>query len=93
MKDMGTQLHANRCSHASATAAGSVHCLLASLCADRSIASPPPTSTDMTANWPEDLRDRLNPFPAFGLFGLVEEAAGAVTFLASDEASFIRGQT
>ena len=47
----------------------------------------------MTANWPQDLRDRLNALTPLGRFGSVEEVAGAAVFLASDEASFITGQT
>jgi NAD(P)-dependent dehydrogenase (short-subunit alcohol dehydrogenase family) len=47
----------------------------------------------MTANWPQDLRDRLNALTPLRRFGSVEEVAGAAVFLASDEASFITGQT
>lgn len=55
--------------------------------------APADIETDMTANWPPELRDRLNALTPLGRFGSVEEVAGAVTFLASDEASFITGQT
>ena len=55
--------------------------------------APADIETDMTASWPPELRDRLNALTPLGRFGSVEEVAGAVTFLASDEASFITGQT
>jgi 3-oxoacyl-[acyl-carrier protein] reductase len=55
--------------------------------------APADIETDMTANWPQDLRDRLNALTPLGRFGSVEEVAGAAVFLASDEASFITGQT
>jgi 3-oxoacyl-[acyl-carrier protein] reductase len=55
--------------------------------------APADIETDMTANWPEELRDRLNALTPLGRFGSVEEVVGAVTLLASDEASFITGQT
>jgi len=40
-----------------------------------------------------ELRTRLNALTPLGRFGTAEEVAGAVAFLASDEASFITGQT
>lgn len=55
--------------------------------------APADIETDMTASWPPELRDRLNALTPLGRFGSVEEVAGAVTFLASNEASFITGQT
>jgi 3-oxoacyl-[acyl-carrier protein] reductase len=55
--------------------------------------APADIETDMTATWPQDLRDRLNALTPLGRFGSVEEVAGAAVFLASDEASFITGQT
>jgi 3-oxoacyl-[acyl-carrier protein] reductase len=55
--------------------------------------APADIETDMTANWPAELRDRLNALTPLGRFGSVDEVTGAVTFLASDEASFITGQT
>ena len=55
--------------------------------------APADIETDMTANWPAELRDRLNALTPLGRFGSVEEVTGAVTFLASDEARFITGQT
>ena len=55
--------------------------------------APADIETDMTAGWPQELRDRLNALTPLGRFGTTGEVAGAVTFLASDEASFITGQT
>jgi 3-oxoacyl-[acyl-carrier protein] reductase len=55
--------------------------------------APADIETDMTANWPQELRERLNSLTPLGRFGSVEEVAGAAVFLASDEASFITGQT
>jgi 3-oxoacyl-[acyl-carrier protein] reductase len=47
----------------------------------------------MTANWPRELRDRLIALTPLGRFGSADEVAGAAVFLASDESSFITGQT
>lgn len=55
--------------------------------------APADIETDMTAGWPQELRDRLNALTPLGRFGTAGEVGGAVTFLASDEASFITGQT
>jgi 3-oxoacyl-[acyl-carrier protein] reductase len=55
--------------------------------------APADIETDMTAGWPAELRDRLNALTPLGRFGSVEEVSGAATFLASEEASFITGQT
>ena len=55
--------------------------------------APADIETDMTAGWPQELRDRLNALTPLGRFGTPEEVTGAATFLASDEASFITGQT
>ncbi len=55
--------------------------------------APADIETDMTATWPEDLRDKLNSLTPLGRFGTTEEVSGATVFLASDEASFITGQT
>jgi 3-oxoacyl-[acyl-carrier protein] reductase len=55
--------------------------------------APADIETDMTANWPQELRDKLNALTPLGRFGTAEEVAGAAVFLASDEASFITGQT
>ncbi|MGE3066012.1 MAG: SDR family NAD(P)-dependent oxidoreductase [Hyphomicrobiaceae bacterium] len=55
--------------------------------------APADIETDMTAGWPQDLRDRLNALTPLGRFGSVEEVSRAATFLASGDASFITGQT
>lgn len=55
--------------------------------------APADIETDMTANWPAELRDKLNALTPLGRFGTTDEVNGAAIFLASDEASFITGQT
>jgi 3-oxoacyl-[acyl-carrier protein] reductase len=55
--------------------------------------APADIDTDMTAGWPQPLKDRLNALTPLGRFGSAEEVAGAAVFLASAEASFITGQT
>ena len=55
--------------------------------------SPADIETDMTARWPQPLRERLIAITPLGRFGSVDEVSGAAVFLASDEASFITGQT
>ena len=55
--------------------------------------APADIETDMTANWPQDLRDRLNSLTPMNRFGTTDEVTGAAIFLACDEASFITGQT
>ena len=55
--------------------------------------SPADIETDMTAGWSADLRQRLIDLTPLGRFGEAAEVAGAAIFLASDEASFITGQT
>jgi 3-oxoacyl-[acyl-carrier protein] reductase len=55
--------------------------------------APADIETDMTANWSQDLRDRLNALTPMNRFGTTDEVTGAAVFLASDEASFITGQT
>lgn len=55
--------------------------------------APSDIETDMTANWPQDLRDRLNAITPMGRFGTIHEVSGAAVFLASEEASYITGQT
>src|SRR6185437_15135143 len=55
--------------------------------------APADIETDMTVNWPQELRDRLNALTPLNRFGSVDEVAGAAVFLASDEASYITGQT
>jgi len=55
--------------------------------------APADIETDMTAGWPAELRDRLNAMTPLGRFGTTDEVNGAALFLASNEASFITGQT
>lgn len=55
--------------------------------------SPADIDTDMTADWPGALRKRLIAATPLARFGRPEELAGAAVFLASDEASFVTGQT
>jgi 3-oxoacyl-[acyl-carrier protein] reductase len=55
--------------------------------------APADIETDMTANWPRELRDRLIALTPLGRFGSADEVAGAAVFLVSDESSFITGQT
>ncbi len=47
--------------------------------------------TDMTAALDESLRERLREFIPLGRFGTAEDVAGAVAFLASEEAAYITG--
>jgi 3-oxoacyl-[acyl-carrier protein] reductase len=49
--------------------------------------------TDMTAALSEDIRSSTVDQIALGRFGSAEDVANAVAFLASDEASYITGQT
>ena len=49
--------------------------------------------TEMTEKVPEDIREGAKKQIALGRFGKPEEIASAVAFLASDEATFITGQT
>jgi 3-oxoacyl-[acyl-carrier protein] reductase len=55
--------------------------------------APADIETDMTRNWPQELRDRLIAITPLGRFGEVQEVSGAAVFLASEEASYITGQT
>lgn len=55
--------------------------------------SPADIETDMTAGWPEDLRERLIAITPLGRFGQVDEVTGAALFFASDESTYVTGQT
>jgi 3-oxoacyl-[acyl-carrier protein] reductase len=48
--------------------------------------------TDLTANLPEELIQRVVELTPLGRLGTVEDVANVVAFLASDEAGFITGQ-
>jgi 3-oxoacyl-[acyl-carrier protein] reductase len=55
--------------------------------------APGTTSTDLTAAWAEELRERVRTAIPLGRFGRPEEIAEAVCFLVSDRAAFITGAT
>jgi 3-oxoacyl-[acyl-carrier protein] reductase len=55
--------------------------------------APADIETDMTATWPQELRDKLNSLTPLNRFGTVDEVTEAATFLVSDHASYITGQT
>jgi 3-oxoacyl-[acyl-carrier protein] reductase len=55
--------------------------------------APADIETDMTAGWPQELRDSLIAVTPLGRFGTADEVGGAAVFLASEEASFVTGQT
>jgi len=48
--------------------------------------------TDLTRDLPEPLKEQIRAATPLGRFGLEEEVAAAVAFLASDEAGYITGQ-
>ena len=55
--------------------------------------SPADIETDMTAGWPKELRDRLIAITPLARFGNVAEVTGAALFFASDESTYVTGQT
>jgi 3-oxoacyl-[acyl-carrier protein] reductase len=55
--------------------------------------APADIETDMTAGWPAELRNKLNSLTPLNRFGTTDEVSGAALFLASNEASYITGQT
>lgn len=55
--------------------------------------APADIETDVTAGWPQDLRDQLNAITPLGRFGAVNEVVGAAVYLASEESSYVTGQT
>jgi 3-oxoacyl-[acyl-carrier protein] reductase len=55
--------------------------------------SPADIETDMTQGWPHELRQRLIVMTPLGRFGEVAEVGRAAVFLASDQATYITGQT
>jgi 3-oxoacyl-[acyl-carrier protein] reductase len=55
--------------------------------------APADIETDVTAGWPQELRDKLNGMTPLNRFGAVSEVTGASVFLASSESSYITGQT
>ena len=55
--------------------------------------SPADIETDMTAGWPKELRERLIAITPLERFGEVDEVTGAALFFASDESTYVTGQT
>ncbi len=55
--------------------------------------APADIETDMTANWPQALRQRLIDMTPLARFGDPDEVSGAALYFASDEAAFVTGQT
>ena len=55
--------------------------------------SPADIETDMTAGWPQELRERLIAITPLARFGAVDEVTGAALFFASDESTYVTGQT
>lgn len=55
--------------------------------------SPADIETDMTAGWPKELRERMIAMTPLARFGEVDEVTGAALYLASDESTYVTGQT
>ncbi len=55
--------------------------------------APADIETDMTANWPNDLRNRLLDLTPLARFGSPSEVSTVAVFLATDDSSFMTGQT
>jgi 3-oxoacyl-[acyl-carrier protein] reductase len=55
--------------------------------------APADIETDMTAGWPEELRQRLKAMTPLARFGHVGEVSQAVLYLAGEGASFVTGHT
>jgi 3-oxoacyl-[acyl-carrier protein] reductase len=55
--------------------------------------APADIETDMTANWPQALRQRLIDMTPLARFGDPDEVSGAALYFASDESAFVTGQT
>ena len=55
--------------------------------------SPADIETDMTAGWPKELRERLIAITPLARFGEVDEVTGAALYFASDESTYVTGQT
>ena len=54
---------------------------------------PGPVETDMSSQWTEEYRERVERGVPLGRLGTAEEIAGVVLFLASDLSGFVTGET
>jgi NAD(P)-dependent dehydrogenase (short-subunit alcohol dehydrogenase family) len=54
---------------------------------------PGPTESPMTAHIPTEAREMMLSRTPLGRFGAAEEIAGVALFLASEESSYVTGQT
>jgi 3-oxoacyl-[acyl-carrier protein] reductase len=50
-------------------------------------------ATDMTADLPEDIQEKIMSAIPLGTLGTPEDVAGAVAYLASEESGYMTGQT